>query len=57
MTQSTITTEYLLQLQNECATQLGYKVDIYHSESERVIAIFPHNYHPTPFNAIRVINY
>lgn len=52
-----ITEEYLLQLQKECATQLGYKVDIYHSESGRVIGMFPHRSMPIPPNAIRIINY
>lgn len=54
--QSEVTEEYLLSLQQAHAREYG-KVDIYHIEEHRVIGIFPHNAHPIPPNAIRVIRY
>lgn len=56
MSQPEVTEEYLLSLQQAHAREYG-KVDIYHIEEHRVIGIFPHNVHPIPPNAIRVIRY
>lgn len=47
----------LANLQQQKAAQFGQMVDIYHTEEDRIIGVFPHAQPPTFFNCLEIINY
>jgi uncharacterized protein YqhQ len=47
----------LLDIQKQLYYQLGFKVDVYHSEEHRGILAVKHNQPLTPFNVIFSMNY
>lgn len=52
-----LTDEHLVHIQRQMYKKYNTKIDIYHSEQNRVIGVFPHGEMPTPFHALEVIRY
>lgn len=52
-----VTMESLEKLQKQLYEKYGYKVDVYHSEEKRTMAVVPTGVPPTPFTALEVIRY
>lgn len=52
-----LTDQELLAFQESMYHKHGMKVDVYHSEKNRVIGVFPFREVPHPFNALEVVQY
>ncbi|HLO11503.1 MAG TPA: hypothetical protein VK190_04540 [Pseudoneobacillus sp.] len=49
--------EQLQEIQKQLFFELGFKVDIYHSQAYRGIIAVPAGQPLTPFNVVKIFNY